>query len=395
MIKIQNKLLLAFILISLIPLIILGGYGTFSISKSLRTNSISKIQDKAAVISLEIEDFLKNVSSDLFYLRDSVNLQSLISEKTENNEEKSDILEKIKQDFLAFSKHKNIYNQIRFLNPDGKEVVRVDRNNGKSRIIPDEKLQNKKSRYYFADTAKLTYGKLMISPLDLNREHGKVEKPLRPVIRYGTPIYDQQKNFRGIVLMNVQAENFLNLLKQKGTNTEQMMFIDNKGFYYYHSDPNKTWGSPRDLDTGHSFSKDYPEAYAQIANSEIPVSVTQKNYLFATAPVFVGIGSNTKKLGTITDVIQTSEVFKSVTKFRNIFLLIGVVVFFVTLLLAIGMARSITQPLIYLTEATTRMSKGKLKSTISVDTNDETKMLADSIERLRKSMLILMKRIQK
>jgi len=97
-------------------------------------------------------------------------------------------------------------------------------------------------------------------------------------------------------------------------------------------------------------------------------------------------------LGSIVDVAQTKEVLKSVTKFRNIFLLLGAIVFLATLFLAIYLAKSITNPLVYLTEATLDMSKGKLASPISVDTKDETKLLAESIERLRKSMVILLKR---
>jgi len=41
------------------------------------------------------------------------------------------------------------------------------------------------------------------------------------------------------------------------------------------------------------------------------------------------------------------------------------------------------------------MSKGKLASAVTVASKDETKLLAESIERLRKSMIILLKRVRK
>ncbi len=395
MTKIRNKLLFAFILVSLIPLVVLGGYALTNITKSLRSTNTSKLSDKVSLISFEIEDFLKNVSNDLFYLRDSVPLQAMVADMANMEIGQSAAARKnLEQDFLAFSKHKKIYHQVRFLNADGMEVVRVDRNHGKSIIVPRARLQNKKNRYYFADTAKLASGKLMISPLDLNREHGKVEKPLRPVIRYGTPVYAPNGQLRGIVLFNVLADKFLDLVHKKNTGHEEVLFVDGKGFYYSHPDPAKEWGAKTDLDTGESFAKDFPGISGQLIGSHTPAVVEQDTYLIAASPVFLDKG-HTRLLGDVIDVVPTEVVFKSVLNFRNIFLLISGAVFLATLFLAVSLAKSITDPIVYLTRLTQDMSKGKLSSAVVVSTKDETKLLAESIERLRKSMIILLKRVRK
>ncbi len=395
MTKIRNKLLFAFILVSLIPLVVLGGYALTNISQSLRSINTSKLNDKVSLISFEIEDFLKNVSDDLFYLRDSVPLQAMISDMaTMDTEQFESARKNLEQDFLAFSRHKKIYYQVRFLNADGMEVVRVDRNNGESKIIPQSRLQNKKNRYYFADTAKLANGKLMISPLDLNREHGKVEKPLRPVIRYGTPVYAQNGQLRGIVLFNVTADKFLDLVRKKNTGHEKIFFVDGKGFYYSNPDPAKEWGAKTDLGTGESLAQDYPAIAGQVIGSLTPVVLEQEKYLIAGSPVFLDKG-HTRLLGNIVDVVPTKVVFKSVVNFRNIFLGISAAVFLATLFLAISLAKSITDPIVYLTKVTHDMSKGKLASAVTVASKDETKLLAESIERLRKSMIILLKRVRK
>jgi methyl-accepting chemotaxis protein len=392
MTKIKNKLLLAFILVSLIPLVVLGGYGLKSITQSLESASVGKLSDKVSLYSFEVEDFLKNVSNDLFYLRDSVTLRNLVDSIANGTTGlSSSSIDDLKKDFLAFSKHKKIYYQVRFLDAKGMEVVRVDRNQGESIIVPENRLQNKKSRYYFADTAKLGRGKLMISPLDLNREHGEVEKPLRPVIRYGTPVFDRNNKLAGIVLFNVSADKFLALLQKKQTGKEKLFFIDQKGFYYFNPDSGKSWGSPADLDNGNNFGKDFPEAAANILASKAVQTVKGDETIIAASPVFLDNAKN-KQLGTIVNIAATKDILSSVLAFRNIFLLIGAVVFLATLFLAMNLARSITNPLIYLTEATMNMSKGKLSESIMVTTKDETKLLADSIERLRKSMIILLKR---
>ncbi len=389
MTKIRNKLLFAFVLISLIPLVVVGGYALTSISGSLKSASSGKLNDKVIILSSQIEDFLKNVSNDLFYLRDSTALRTMIGDGV-GEVDRGLARQKLEEDFLAFSRHKKIYHQVRFLDVSGMEIVRVDRNRDESAIVAHDRLQNKKQRYYFADTAELTNGQLMISPLDLNRERGKVEKPLRPVIRYGTPVYDKNNQFRGIVLFNVMADKFLELTRKK-SGREQILFIDNDGYYYSHPNAKKEWGKESDLNTGANFNIDHPNAAAEIIGSNQLSTLVLNENIIAASPVFLDREKNIM-LGNIIDIVPTKDVFSSVTMFRNIFLAISVVVFIVTLILAVTLAKSITDPIIYLTTTTDAMSKGALSSPVSVKSRDETKLLAEAIERLRKSMLILLKR---
>jgi methyl-accepting chemotaxis protein len=298
---------------------------------------------------------------------------------------------KLEKDFLAFSRHKKIYHQIRFLDISGMEIVRVDRNHDESAIVAQDRLQNKKKRYYFADTAELTNGQLMISPLDLNRERGKVEEPLRPVIRYGTPVYDKNNQFRGIVLFNVIADKFLKLVRKNNAGREQLFFIDNNGFYYSHPNAKKEWGREFDLNTGINFTSENPKAAQQIIGSNQINTLVLNDNIIAASPVYLDREKNVI-LGNIIDIVPTKDVFSSVTMFRNIFLAISAVVFVLTLILAITLAKSITDPIVYLTKTTEAMSKGTLSSSVTVTTKDETKLLAEAIERLRKSMIILLKR---
>jgi len=389
--KIKNKLLLAFLLVALLPLLSVGAYGIYNITNTVKANSISKLNNKVSLVSSKVEDFLAGVSSDLFYLKDSTAARRVANARIEDAASAVAALEK---DFLAFSENKKIYNQIRYLNSDGMEVVRVNRDNDKSYIVHKSKLQNKKSRYYFADTAKLPEGALMISPLDLNRERGKIEEPLRPVIRYGTPLFDQNKQFKGIVLFNVIAKKFLRLVRDNADADELLVFIDGKGNYYSHPDAEKEWGGKADRDTGANFKSDFPQVAGKIINSKTTGAVPQKDNVISMAPVFLD-GEGVQRLGTIVDIVPNSVVFKAAKKFQNIFLLIGLIVLVVTLLISFLLAGSITKPISYLTRATEKMSKGDLKTVISVTSKDETGQLAEAIERLRKSMNIFIGRLTK
>ena len=100
------------------------------------------------------------------------------------------------------SRETHRYDQIRYLDASGQEVVRVDFNAGKPVIVSRAQLQNKSGRYYFSDTIKLDQGNIFVSPPDLNIEHCSLEIPYKPMVRYGTPVFDRAGHKKGIILLN-------------------------------------------------------------------------------------------------------------------------------------------------------------------------------------------------
>lgn len=229
----------------------------------------------------------------------------------------------------------------------------------------------------------------MISPLDLNREKGKVEKPVRPTIRYATPVYDDHNNLRGMLILNVLASKFLDKINQSNAFGETMAMVDSKGFYQAHVKPAKVWGGPADLNNGHSLTKDDPKLAARVVNSPVATTLESGDFLVATSPVFAD-RERKVLLGTLIDKVPNAVVYQSVTRFKNVFIMIALLAIAITVFIALALAGSIANPIVYLTNATNNMSKGNLNNKIEVNSNDETKALAVAIERLRKSMKILM-----
>jgi hypothetical protein len=105
-----------------------------------------------------------------------------------------------------------MYDQIRLLDERGMEVVRVDLIRETPVILPGERLQDKSERYYFRDSFKLGRGEVFMSPLDLNVENGRIERPLKPMIRFGTPVFDGQGRKKGLVVINYMAASLLRIL---------------------------------------------------------------------------------------------------------------------------------------------------------------------------------------
>ncbi|PAW08119.1 GGDEF domain-containing protein [Vibrio sp. V1B] len=134
----------------------------------------------------------------------------------------------------AVSQRKEVYDQLRYLDMEGNEVVRINFNDGHSQVVPTEQLQNKSHRYYFNKALQLGCRKIYVSPLDLNVEHGQIEVPLKPMIRLATPVFDEKGQKRGIVVVNYLAKYLMEGMAlfnlDMGTN---YMLLNKDGYFLF------------------------------------------------------------------------------------------------------------------------------------------------------------------
>ena len=150
---------------------------------------------------------------------------------------------KVVQFFLTFSKEKALYDQVRFLNETGMEVIRINFGEGQPYVVTDNKLQNKAKRYYFADTFNLEPGQIFVSPLDLNIERGRIEQPLKPMIRFGTPVAGLKGQKRGIVLLNYYGAKLIGSLAKASMGAAgHTMLLNSEGYWLKGFKPEDEWG---------------------------------------------------------------------------------------------------------------------------------------------------------
>ncbi len=117
------------------------------------------------------------------------------------------------------------YDQFRILDLNGKEIFRVERKGVNS--LSFGALQDKSNRSYFQEGMALKKGQIFLSPINLNREYGTIEKPYKPVIRVVAPIFDSNNTQLGIVVINFKMERILNRLKSNIVDNNFYLLNDN------------------------------------------------------------------------------------------------------------------------------------------------------------------------
>lgn len=136
---------------------------------------------------------LNEMMADVKVLADTVSSQATGPERTQ-----------LTASFLQLARHKPGYSQLRFIDSEGMEVVRV--NNGPSpHAVALDQLQNKAGRYYVAQSQNLPPGQVYISRFDLNMEQGQLQHS-QPTLRVAAPVIARQGERRGIVVLNLSGE---------------------------------------------------------------------------------------------------------------------------------------------------------------------------------------------
>jgi len=374
---IRTKLLVALMLVVLVPLVGTALYGNWFTGNVIREEVIRTSHDELSQRAQQIGTFLDGTDNDVRYLAHINSLDAYLQAKDRRQEEAW--RHQLEQDFLIFSSAHPAYYQVRYLDARGMEVARVDTKAGRAFIVPEDRLQDKSDRYYFIEGIKLAPGDIYISPMDLNREHGILEQPVHPVIRYVTPIYEGAV-FRGVVVVNVEGELILQFVRDFENANTQTLLADQDGYYLTHPDLNKRWGGPTDLNTRESVGKDFPGVSDAILSGKSG-NVTVDGQVIIYTPVYYWF-QPPERYWVIIQVAPERALLAPLLNFRITAGVILVAAILVAFLLTVLLARNFTEPVLALERGVQKMAQGDFSGQLPVQSTDEIGQLTASFNEM-------------
>lgn len=173
------------------------------------------------------------------------------------------------KEYLHLCQSLGVLDQLRWIDTDGREVIRIDRRDGVLRVVPAEELQSKADRYYFRGALGLPPGVVYVSRFDLNVEHGEVERPFRPVLRLATTITGDDGATEGVLVANYVGDKLLDwtsALTRPGEGS--LWWIDPEGHHLEHPEPDRSWGFVFGLPP--SFATESPRAWEAVRSGGEP-----------------------------------------------------------------------------------------------------------------------------
>lgn len=228
----------------------------YSVNRTERVTTETKELLNVGLARSTLNNDLAAVITDLTFLADYLESQGFDREGRLNRRQVTELL-------LGFTAEKRLYDQIRVIDLAGREVVRVNFDNGESRPVEEQQLQNKADRYYFRESVGLGRGEVYISPLDLNIEQGNLEIPHKPVMRFAIPVFSGDGDKRGILVLNYLGNRLLMGFKRAAANISDHVFLLNAdGYWLYSPRDQDAWGFM--LPHQRRFSDSYPTAWSEI-----------------------------------------------------------------------------------------------------------------------------------
>lgn len=418
--SIQKKLVFSFVFITLISVLLSSWYSYHKSRKHFLDEIKKQNHDNLMMIAGEIKSHFGWIEKDILFLRDLL-CSSLYCDPAGYGEPVGLYPEQLKHSFIAIASNHLIYHQVRYLNENGREVIRVDYEDGSTHIIPDHLLQNKQYRYYFKEAIRLEKGEIYISPMDLNIEHGSIEEPIIPTIRFATPVFDHKNDVKGIIVLNVRADFVIYTILEKnrfdspGTKKNYYL-VNDKGYFLYHPNKQYQFGFMRpDRTILTDLFPDLGRIIGSMGNGSGTAGsrpsmgfMETDDALYAWHHVFFskqdiqkmtyGIHGQYQKGMHYTDSApekmqwilisstDTNEIFTIFSKNLTELFLISFVILFICVTAAVLTGLTLAKPLVRLSDAVKKIGGGDLSARAVIKTRDEIGNLAGTINKMAEDL---------
>ena len=392
--KIRNKLMLTMMVLTLLPAVLIGAYSIYTTSEALRDNALTEQRNQLTQMRQTIEHHLSGVENDLLFLRDSSALQLYLSAKRSSLKRSQLLLENLKNSTLLFAQQQQIYSSVRLLDRQGKELLRIENTDGQAKNLSEKSdLRNLKEREFFQQASVLKRGQIYISPMELRKDADTIVTPHQPTIRYATVVTDKSGRTLAILVLNLDGKLVIDKIVERTSPTWSLLFTDPDGYYYYHPETDKRWGNPRDLNNDNNAFEDESLSLSSLKSATEAKSLETESNITLSQPITLGEGR--PSLGYLFSAAPKKLLFKPLRDYFTITLIIAGISLLLSLVFAMILSNSLSEPLVSLKKQVEKLSQGDLDTPINTSSKNEIGELSHAIELLRKSMNILMKRTRK
>lgn len=200
------------------------------IEQRLRDRETARVSLLASLFTSE----LRPTANDLRSLADGDGLRAFLSSGAAE-----DLARATRRALLLSGRQPN-YDQIRYINERGMEVLRVNRGGV---LVPPDQLQDKSDRPYFLSARSLLPNQIFISAFDLNIDNGQLEVPHKPVLRFSIPVFDATGRSRGVYVINYLGAELIKRLQEAApTFAHRLRVLNSRGFWIKGAEPGQEWG---------------------------------------------------------------------------------------------------------------------------------------------------------
>lgn len=259
--RIAKNMLVLWLGLTLVPLLYY-----WYVSSKTQDEIHSQLQAQGLQFLSYVDDKAKRIYADIDKTLYEIGHSSLLHDFAHHQDPQ--LKRYLEKQWYISSLNSSRFDQLRFLDNLGHEVIRVDfpHNAHQPFIVPTTQLQNKAHRDYYLFATSLATNQAGYVGIDLEYEYGKAVLPYKPGFRVIYPIEDKQADGQkrlGYFIANLDV---LQLIDDITQNTQQLAvdFIDEQGFYILSSHKNKLFGHLIDERKEVRLAQEKPQLWRQM-----------------------------------------------------------------------------------------------------------------------------------
>lgn len=372
----SSRIYMAFLAAAALPVMVAGLVGIHYSLEALKDETLLHLERDVSSRAASLGRFFDQVTGELVLLTQTPVVGDLADALSRADAPvRQQARERVERLFLAFVRaYPHVY-QLRYLDIQGQEFIRVDRQGQQIVAVAPQALQDKSDRYYVQEAQRLDPGQVYVSPLDLNIEHGQVEVPERPVIRFATPVADRSGRARGMLIINLHADFMLDQIQQMaGQRGGRAFLFDRSGFFVSRSVQEPVQAGALRRESVEALADTFTRALLTRILDLQHGTQDLGEWIVAYAPITIGRTlaerSDSSMEWSIASSFPRARLFEAVF---NLYLLYGVLALCLaaTALGGYALSRHLLRPLSALSRETEEIARGNFSHRVEVRGHDE------------------------
>ena len=364
--RLSTRLALAMVSLVLVTTAVLSVITYHLVAGVALPSALDRLATKAMLIASNLETVLNSVGQDVASLQNSNGVAQLGVARTAIPfvpETDKAIRESIAARLSRVLKAKSEYAQIRIIGvaDGGRELVRVVRSGpgGAIRIVPDAELMQVGERDYFKRAVGQPKYSVYASPIEL-QESGNADRAASPVLHVTVPLWTANDQILGIGVIDLDLGPRFDRIRAEISHDNQVFLVNGAGNYLIHPDRSREFavaaGAPARI------QDDFPGFDKALAGG----SISKGEFWENRSGQRVGVGRAAVSFAgatglTVLVAADYSTLNHGLAAVSSSAQIGGGVAVLLAALLAILLARSLSRPLVQITDAAKGLSRGELR----------------------------------
>jgi PAS domain S-box-containing protein len=378
---IQGKLTIIFIVLSTLPLVLIGMFAIQRQTDSMKTRSLQNIKIDIQELKDRTSAFFSKIESEMRLLSRTSEMTRFLESLENTGTADSNVQDEVEKEFLELLINKYYFSKLNVLNNKGNEVFAILFDRNTPHLLPSEYLSDNPFWYYLYAVENANSDEVLILPSEIR--HPK-KKEIIQTISLVMPMFNHQNELASILIAHIDFQEFIGLFNiSRRIDGGKIVIVSSEGYYIYSSLEND-WNKLLANRDKENLFNDYSQQIADRILAGGQGTITEdKDKIIEYASI---LPQNVKEASyyiIFTDV-ATSVIFSKVHQFQKLFVFLVLIVGIISVAVGYLTARHYLKPIKHLITGAKNIKEGNLDFKFSSQSRDEIQILVEGINLLVK-----------